>query len=55
MRRLVKLGLTEGKRTEIVSGVQEGDDVVEMNAGSLADGQAVARNEPAAEAPKGKN
>ena len=42
-RREIKVGLTEGKRTEVVSGIAEGDAVVEANAGSLADGQPVAR------------
>ncbi len=31
--------LTEGKRVEILSGLGEGDRVVEANAGSLTDGQ----------------
>ncbi|WP_406698908.1 efflux RND transporter periplasmic adaptor subunit [Singulisphaera sp. Ch08] len=45
-RNEIKLGLTEGKRTEVISGLREGEWVVEANAGSLADGQAVEINEP---------
>ena len=41
-RKEVKLGLTEGKRTEVVSGLDDGEQVVEANAASLADGQPVA-------------
>lgn len=54
-RKAVTLGLAQGKRTEIVSGLRDDDQVVEANAASLADGQPVARIEPAADAPKGKN
>ena len=42
-RREIKVGPTEGKRTEVVSGIAEADAVVEANAGSLADGQPVER------------
>lgn len=45
-RKEVKLGLSDGKRTEVVSGLSEGEMVVEANVSALADGQAVERNEP---------
>ena len=45
-RKEVKQGLIEGKRTEIVSGIDADDKVVEANASSLADGQPVERIEP---------
>ena len=52
----VKAGLSDGKRTEIVSGLGPDDLVVETNAATLADGEPVARNDPpadpAAAAPK---
>ncbi|AMV37403.1 efflux RND transporter periplasmic adaptor subunit [Planctomyces sp. SH-PL62] len=54
-RKEVKLGLSDGKRTEVVSGIGEGDEVVESNSASLADGQAVARIDPPSATPKGKN
>lgn len=54
-RKEVRLGLSDGKRTEVVSGIGEDEMVVEANAGSLADGQAVAKNEPSGDAPKGKS
>jgi RND family efflux transporter MFP subunit len=52
-RKEVKLGLIDGKRTEIVSGIGEGEMVVEANAAPLTDGQAVARDEPPSNTPKG--
>ncbi|WP_165231604.1 efflux RND transporter periplasmic adaptor subunit [Aquisphaera insulae] len=54
-RREVKLGLSDGKRTEIVSGIREGELVVEANAGSLADGQSVGRIEPPGQATRPKS
>lgn len=54
-RKEVKLGLSDGKRTEVVSGIGEGEMVVEANAASLTDGQAVAKSEPPNDAPKGKS
>ena len=45
-RREVKTGLSDGKRTEVVSGIDEGESVVEANPSSLADGQPVERNQP---------
>lgn len=45
-RREVQLGLVEGKRTEVVSGLGQGDKVVEANAASLADGQPVEAAKP---------
>jgi len=54
-RREVKLGLSDGKRTEVVSGIGEGEMVVEANAASLTDGQAIAKNEPPRDAPKRKS
>lgn len=54
-RKPVVLGLSEGKRTEVISGIGEDEMVVEANASSLADGQAVAKNEPPVETPKGKS
>lgn len=38
-RRPVELGLSDGTRTEIVSGLEAGDTVVKANAASLVDGQ----------------
>ncbi|WP_168221691.1 efflux RND transporter periplasmic adaptor subunit [Aquisphaera giovannonii] len=49
-RREVKTGLNDGKRVEILSGLGEGDRVVEANAASLADGQPVEVAEPPAAA-----
>jgi hypothetical protein len=41
------LGLNDGARAEILSGLSSGDAVVKANAASLADGQAVQVAEPA--------
>jgi HlyD family secretion protein len=54
-RKPVKLGLSEGKLTEVISGIGEDEMVVEANAASLVDGQAVSRNEPPVGATRGKN
>jgi RND family efflux transporter MFP subunit len=40
-RKEIKVGLVDGKRSEVLSGVDSGDEVVEANPGSLADGQPV--------------
>jgi HlyD family secretion protein len=40
-RRPVTVGLSDGQRTEIVTGLAEQDQVVEANAASLADGQPI--------------
>lgn len=53
-RKAIELGLTEGKRTEVVSGLSEDEQVVEANAGSLSDGQAVERIEPQTDPTKPK-
>jgi RND family efflux transporter MFP subunit len=45
-RKAVVLGLSDGKRTEVVSGISERESIVEANAGSLVDGQPVERSEP---------
>ncbi|WP_435021481.1 efflux RND transporter periplasmic adaptor subunit [Tundrisphaera sp. TA3] len=54
-RHEVKLGLAEGKRTEILSGIGADAEVVEAGGASLVDGQPVAKNDPPADAPKAKN
>jgi HlyD family secretion protein len=46
-RRSVKVGLSDGTRTEVVSGLDGREAVVKANAGSLADGQAVEVVDPA--------
>jgi HlyD family secretion protein len=45
-RREIKVGLVEGKRTEVLSGLDEGERVVEANAASLTDGQSVEEGKP---------
>ncbi len=45
-RKAITLGLSDGKRTEVVSGIEEDEMVVEANSASLIDGQPVERNEP---------
>jgi RND family efflux transporter MFP subunit len=54
-RREVTPGLVEGKRIEIVSGLDGGENVVEMNATTLLDGQAVEANQPQAPPTKPKS
>lgn len=55
-RKEIKLGLTEGKRTEVLSGLSEGEAVVEANSSSLVDGQAVEQIAPPTSAvPKPKS
>jgi RND family efflux transporter MFP subunit len=53
-RKEAKLGLTDGKRTEVVSGIGPDELVVEVNAASLTDGEAVAEDKPPSDAPRGK-
>lgn len=45
-RKEIKVGLSDGKRTEVLSGLKEGESVVEANAGSLNDGQPVEQTKP---------
>ncbi|MDB5353470.1 MAG: swrC [Planctomycetota bacterium] len=40
-RREIKVGLTEGKRIEVLSGLKDGEKVVEAGAASLVEGQVV--------------
>jgi len=54
-RKEIKVGLSDGKRTEVLSGVEEGEKIVEANAASLTDGQAVEPSKPQAAAPKAKS
>jgi HlyD family secretion protein len=54
-RKEIKVGLSDGKRTEVLSGVVEGERIVEANAGSLADGQPVESNQPQEAAAKPKS
>ena len=54
-RKEIKTGLSDGKRTEVLSGIDEGEKVVEANATNLADGQAVEQTKPQAATPKAKN
>ncbi len=53
-RKAIKVGLVEGKRTEVLSGLDGSEQVVEANAVSLADGQAVVPNKPEGQAAKAK-
>ncbi len=54
-RREVKIGLVDGKRAEVVSGLDPSDRVVEANAASLVDGQAVEPIATPESAPKPKS
>ena len=45
-RRPIEVGLSDGSKVEVVSGLEGGEDVVKANAASLADGQPVAVQEP---------
>ncbi|MFO0958380.1 MAG: efflux RND transporter periplasmic adaptor subunit [Isosphaeraceae bacterium] len=47
MRRPIEIGLNDGTRTEIASGLDEGEEIVKANAASLTDGQALEVIEPA--------
>jgi RND family efflux transporter MFP subunit len=56
VRRPIEIGLSDGTRTEVVSGLKPGEEVVKANAASLADGQPVEVIEPAnASAPAKKS
>lgn len=46
LRKEVKLGLSDGKRTEVISGIDPAERVVEANSSSLSDGQPVEGIEP---------
>lgn len=46
VRQPIRTGLDDGTRTEVVSGLEGGEDVVKANAASLVDGQRVERIEP---------
>ncbi len=46
-RRPIRVGLSDGTRTEVISGLYEPETVVKANAASLADGQPVQVVEPA--------
>ncbi|MFI5456088.1 MAG: efflux RND transporter periplasmic adaptor subunit [Isosphaerales bacterium] len=48
VRRPIQLGLRDGTRTEIASGLDGGEAVVKANAASLTDGQPVQIEQPAA-------
>ncbi len=54
-RKEVELGLSDGMRTEIISGIDGGEMVVEANASALVDGQPVEMNEPQGSATKAKS
>ena len=45
-RRSVAIGLSDGSKVEVVSGLEGGEAVVKSNAASLADGQSVAAAVP---------
>lgn len=45
-RREVQLGYSDSKRTEVISGLSEGDAVIESNAATLTDGQPVEAGKP---------
>jgi RND family efflux transporter MFP subunit len=48
VRRVIQVGLSDGTRTEVVSGLDGDEAVVKANAASLANGQAVAVIQPEA-------
>ncbi len=54
-RKEIKIGLSDGKRTEVLSGLEEGEKIVEANAASLTDGQAVEQSKPQEATPKAKS
>ncbi|GAC1472420.1 MAG: efflux RND transporter periplasmic adaptor subunit [Isosphaeraceae bacterium] len=54
-RREIRVGLGDAKHTEVLSGLVEGEQVVEANAHSLADGQAVESIKPKAGTPSTKS
>ncbi len=51
VRRPIQVGLSDGTRTEVVSGLDGGQAVVKANAASLADGQPVEVVDPANPSP----
>ena len=51
VRRPIQVGLSDGVRVEVVSGVGEGEAVVKANASSLEDGQPVVALEPTSPSP----
>lgn len=46
VRRPIQIGLSDGSRTEVMSGINAGEAVIKANAASLADGQPVQAIEP---------
>lgn len=52
-RREVQLGLNDGTRVEVLSGLEGGEAIVASNAGTLADGQPVRAEPPPAQASAG--
>jgi RND family efflux transporter MFP subunit len=54
-RKAIRTGIVEAKRVEVISGIQESDLIVEANASSLTDGQAVEAVKPLAASPKPKS
>lgn len=54
-RREIQVGLSEGKRTEVLSGLGESGEIVEANSASLADGQEVEVIKPSEAAPRPKS
>jgi multidrug efflux pump subunit AcrA (membrane-fusion protein) len=55
VRKEITVGLTEGKRSEVLSGLEGNEQVVDANAASLVDGQAVVVNKPLAPPDKPKS
>ena len=53
VRRRIEVGLNDGTRTEVVSGLESGEAVVKANAASLTDGQPVDVLDPANPPPSG--
>jgi RND family efflux transporter MFP subunit len=53
VRKPIETGLSDGTRTEVVSGLDGGEAVVKANGASLVDGQAVKAIEPEAPLPPG--
>jgi len=51
-RREIRLGIADAKRTEILSGIEESDFIVEANSASLTDGQPVEPALPPTVSPK---
>ena len=51
VRRPIEVGLSDGTRTEVVSGLDQRDAVVKANAASLSDGQPVEVVDPSTPSP----